>query len=47
MFVVGKFRPNPPEVEEGVCELAALLYLRSLPQSDERDMRIRQVLKHS
>eukprot|EP00802_Teleaulax_amphioxeia_P013190 Tamp_13239.p1 GENE.Tamp_13239~~Tamp_13239.p1 ORF type:complete len:512 (+),score=35.12 Tamp_13239:24-1559(+) len=45
MFVVGKFRPNPPEVEEGVCELAALLYLRSLPQSDERDMRIRQRLE--
>jgi hypothetical protein len=71
MFVVGKFRPNPPEVEEGVCELAAalilkstlndffpivhtrvltfqkfcqLLYLRSLPQGDDRDMRIRQVL---
>jgi len=74
MFVVGKFRPNPPEVEEGVCELAAapilkstlhgvfpmvhtrvltfqnfcqLLYLRSLPQGDDRDMRIRQVLKIS
>jgi hypothetical protein len=74
MFVVGKFRPNPPNVEEGVCELAAaqilkstlhgafsivhtrvmtfqnlyqLLYLRSLPPGDDRDMRIRQVLKLS
>jgi hypothetical protein len=46
MFVVGKFRTNPPAVEEGMCELAALLYLRSLPQSAERDMRIRQRLEN-
>ena len=43
MFVVGNFRTNPPDVEEGICELAAVLYLRSLPQDKDRDMRIRQV----
>jgi hypothetical protein len=46
MFVVGNFRPNPPPVEEGICELAALLYLRSLPQDKERDIRIRQRLEN-
>ena len=46
MFVVGKFRSNPPPVEEGMCELAALLYLRSLPQSADRDIRIRQKLEN-
>ena len=41
MFVVGNFRTNPPDVEEGICELAAVLYLRSLPQDKDSDMRIR------
>eukprot|EP00277_Geminigera_cryophila_P046779 CAMPEP_0173068996 /NCGR_PEP_ID=MMETSP1102-20130122/7748_1 /TAXON_ID=49646 /ORGANISM="Geminigera sp., Strain Caron Lab Isolate" /LENGTH=105 /DNA_ID=CAMNT_0013936969 /DNA_START=391 /DNA_END=704 /DNA_ORIENTATION=- len=46
MFVVGNFRTNPPDVEEGICELAAVLYLRSLPQDKDRDMRIRQRLEN-
>ena len=44
MFVVGNFRQICPIVEEGICELAALLYLRSLPEDFERDVRIRQRL---
>ena len=44
MFVVGNFRQISPIVEEGICELAALLYLRSLPEDFERDVRIRQRL---